>query len=113
MNKHTPIEWEIDRFDLTSVIKKNPDGSWSKVCSCNREQDDINLLEDKANAKFIVRACNCHDKLLEALKSQQIWLEQEIGEWLSVDISQCTTQMASMKIQLNEIEQAIAKAEQP
>ena len=40
-----------------------------KICDISTYQEDITVEEFHANAEFIVKACNSHYQLLEALKS--------------------------------------------
>ena len=61
-SKHTPGKWDIakDRDDWW-VTSNNGD-----ICYMNQS---IEVNQRKANAQFIVQACNAHDELLEACKT--------------------------------------------
>jgi len=72
MNNHTPVPWEVDgggiydaRGNLIAV----------RYSGKHREKadgyGDIQPIEADANTRFIVRACNSHGKLLEALKAME------------------------------------------
>jgi hypothetical protein len=76
---HTPLPWGISYgFDLTAC-KRHP-GRATYVCGPNPESIGIKIstpwiegawdddAEAKANAAFIVRACNSHYALIEALQ---------------------------------------------
>jgi len=56
--EHTPTPWAIDT-DLSAII--SPSGQMTARVYGNTTE------EFKANAEFIVRACNCHEALLETL----------------------------------------------
>jgi hypothetical protein len=66
--EHTPIPWRLVKFAPMNVTAE------SKVvanCACYSDNTaDPEALHDEllANAEFIVRACNSHDRLVEALK---------------------------------------------
>ncbi len=65
--KHTPTPWRITGYGIIGGIE---DGSGQTVAqaqerpSRKRSEPDHERL---ANAAFIVRACNAHDALVEAL----------------------------------------------
>ncbi len=70
--KHTPTPWEIapapddaESLDIVSEYKVEgfgPSANW--IAGCDLQGDPE---ENRANAEFIVRACNSHEELLEAL----------------------------------------------
>lgn len=73
---HTPVPWEINKFqsyddcnklrDRLSIVTKNKQANGTKYhISLLTVGQEINA---EANAEFICRAVNNHDKLLEALK---------------------------------------------
>lgn len=70
MSKHTPIPWSVDHNCTSFII--DADGV------------TVAQVEDDADAEFIVRACNSHDDLLEALK-ELVKLDDE-GEQAFVDM---------------------------
>ena len=64
--KHTPLPWHTDDTGLepTSWINIYPKNEEClPLCSVRHYSKEL-----KANAKFIVKACNSHYELLEALK---------------------------------------------
>lgn len=56
--KHTPLPWEHSGNQIVS----------GAIEICEMEERYI-IGERKANAQFIVKAVNCHDDLLAALKA--------------------------------------------
>lgn len=74
---HTPTPWDINAFNMTSIIKVKPgpdskgntyiDGRHSVKIANVMGEDDMTWGERHANAEFIVRACNAHDDLVNAL----------------------------------------------
>ena len=69
--QHTPTPWHIAGQATIKADKNNWIGS-------------IHWRNRAANAAFIVRAANCHDELVAALKDDiyelNLWTEQETGE---------------------------------
>lgn len=70
---HTPTPWLVSDFDYTTVYAEIEDGDFHQepgICSCDGEA--IAKIEDRdvrrANAAFIVRACNAYDELVAALR---------------------------------------------
>lgn len=69
MSKHTPLPWR--------VFVGGSEGAWIKpdVGSMKEDLKHIGVINgrdlatDIANAEMIVRAVNCHDDLLHALKN--------------------------------------------
>ncbi len=71
-SKHTPVPWSVrDNENGTLVINATePDGSPCQPARINGNADDeVYGPVTRANAEFIVRACNAHDDLLEACKA--------------------------------------------
>ena len=67
MNKHTPVPYEI--LYETNVVKGN-----RVVANCGGYSDNANpntLEDNKANAHFIVTACNAHADLLAACEAAE------------------------------------------
>lgn len=67
MSKHTPIPWTFD--DIWHLIK-GPNGEEVAAIHSAQASDTArrgNRFTANANAEFIVRACNNHDKLVAAL----------------------------------------------
>jgi hypothetical protein len=60
--KHCPLPWSIDGPYDNSVDVEAADGAWVA------EVFDAKVADGYGNAEFIVRACNSHYELLEALR---------------------------------------------
>ena len=60
MSNHTPTPWKLD--DIGYGARINPDIAWVGYGSAHDNKTH------RANAEFIVRACNSHYDLLEALQ---------------------------------------------
>lgn len=59
--KHTPTPWTFSEFGPISTAT----GNIHYVANIAKHGPSDTLdQEDKANAEFIVRACNCHDELV-------------------------------------------------
>ena len=69
--KHTPTPWEV-LGNGKQVFGKDHLVANCEVCLTEQDDDLDGYDEDEtrctANAEFIIRACNCHDKLVEALE---------------------------------------------
>lgn len=55
--QHTPTPWSVDR----GLVIRDAEGKW--VANVDGGNDAVS----KTRAAFIVRACNAHDDLVEAL----------------------------------------------
>lgn len=78
MPSHTPLPWtnEPGRFWVCTVGNNMEDpGVWSLALPPDGEPFPFG--EKEADAAFIVRACNSHYELLEALQ----WLAREADKW--------------------------------
>src|SRR3990167_3833334 len=73
--KHTALPWDRDGYNLSSVlaitnVSALGNRNYQHICDCNFGQEgkleyaEINM----ANAAFIVKAVNNHDKLVDALR---------------------------------------------
>ena len=63
--KHTPTPWRIGRNGTDYCVFAGEDGL---VADCDTSDDACGNKTDIANAAFIVRACNSHQALVDALK---------------------------------------------
>lgn len=61
--KHTPTPWKSDDIGQIHAFER---GLVAKVLE--RDTDADQYFVEKANAAFIVRACNAHDELVAAIK---------------------------------------------
>ena len=102
---HTPTEWAVDGFCLTSIIVKKEDGSgYRKILDCDTGEDHVNFEEALANARFIVRAVNAHEDLIKACK---------VAINMACDLSEAVNGKVTgtFKKDFDFIRQAITKAE--
>jgi hypothetical protein len=83
MENHTPIPWECGEAKNYHGYYIAPKGKLPTLAAVERvgtEQLHITVFnfpgETKANAEFIVRAVNNHDKLIAALQAQIKYWEQ-------------------------------------
>ena len=88
MSKHTPVPYEI--LYGTNVVKGN-----RIVANCGGYSDNMNpntLEDNKANAHFIVTACNAHADLLAACEAvvEAFWYEDEYDGNKVCDCAMCT-----------------------
>jgi len=75
-NRHTPIPWYIEGESGNPheayIIVGDKQGStiaWTSNSFDDSSNEEYISEEDTANAQFIIRACNSHDELLEALEN--------------------------------------------
>lgn len=72
--RHTPTPWRavIDQGNprvfkhAMALVATTAEGAHVQAIDCTRS--GANFVEDRANAEFIVRAVNCHEELVAALK---------------------------------------------
>jgi len=81
--KHSPLPWKISEepTDSTDFAIVDKDNKW--------------VWFDRPNAEFIIRACNMHYELMEALEKAKEYIEKDIkpfdqteAEDLCIDISE-------------------------
>ena len=67
--KHTALPWKVQeqKFEIESEDSTNFETTYSVSPTIDKLADCYGLAEQKANAEFIVKACNSHYELLEAL----------------------------------------------
>lgn len=75
MSKRTPGPWRVDR---NRTIRTVADGSSNLVAEVHNCPYDTPTSD--ANARFIVRACNSHDELVEAL-AELVRLKDDDSGW--------------------------------
>jgi hypothetical protein len=72
--KHTPLPWRYQDDDTFDLLDNK------RIVGANLISPALVFgglaRESEANAEFIVRACNAHYEMLEALKSVRRYLEQ-------------------------------------
>lgn len=102
--KHTPTPWRVRDngkayfFDIVSETDEEVVRQFEEPCS---GEGGIPL---RADAEFIVRACNCHDDLLAALRRQLANIER----WLDSGVVATPKESKSIYEQMKA---AVAKAE--
>ena len=66
MDKHTALPFAIDGYNTTEVIAEMHDKpkNYRHICDCQGNFGIDDVEECKANAAFIVEACNNHYRLL-------------------------------------------------
>lgn len=64
MNKHTPGPWHYFRASWGGYVVDSPNKNIADIHAYLTSPE-----EQEANARFIVRACNAHDGLVEALET--------------------------------------------
>ena len=70
--QHTPVPWKLYSVGNTVSVHYGDGPAGGDDCIVHWtgfDGSNVSLAKRKANAKFIVRACNSHDKLLAALES--------------------------------------------
>ena len=72
MTEHTPVPWGAGEIASAHIVY-GPDGY--EIAKCTGRNLD-------ANARFIVTACNCHEKLLEALAEHSLYYLDPAGNEL-------------------------------
>lgn len=100
--QHTPLPWRAGVFEDPQWAVRSGSSEFALVCLTSQGNDE-------ANAKFIARACNCHDDLLEALKEmdalvESLWDSVDWGSTFNLDIS-------ALNLVPPKAKDAIAKAE--
>lgn len=66
MSEHTPVPWE--RTILSDGVESEIVNQNGQVIATTSVDAPETIQEHEANAEFIVRACNAHQVLLDALK---------------------------------------------
>ena len=101
MSKHTPTPWH----SFGPIIHHNGQHVAHVVNNERHPDGDTGSPEQRANAEFIVQACNSHDDLLAACKAVQRYFDN-MGPALGESDASHTERMLRMTIQ-----DVIAKAE--
>ena len=86
MDKHTALPWEVTGEDcgpgdIPFIEISLPDGpGWRTIAYVQPDVEDFKITEvEKANAEFIVTACNTYYQSQETIKLQQEMIQgQEI-----------------------------------
>ncbi len=87
----TPGDWTASPYeDNRGQSQITSDGS-TRIIAVLDTFDE----EGKANAEFIVRACNSHDALLEACREAALWLRDEYPSALPVEMLEAAVAKAA------------------
>lgn len=70
--QHTPTPWRVEEDKKNLIAATSPGFFLDPVARCN--VSGVHEA-DKANAAFIVLACNAHEELLAALKKASYYLD--------------------------------------
>ena len=75
MDKRTPGPWTVanNGFAL-GILKYDDEGNYTVLARI--PSYFVSDVEMKANAEFIVRACNSHDELLTACEATAAWFSK-------------------------------------
>lgn len=85
--EHTPTPWGValDTDGFTNIVSPNADGTLElMIAECYGPQDI-----QKANAAFIVEACNTHSTLLSRLDALRAGLEKIERMWPATTNPNC------------------------
>jgi hypothetical protein len=77
MSEHTPTPWRADMGEFPPQMKLEPylrsyvgpDGETIRVKGFALSGGNVEMDEARANSEFIVKAVNCHDDLVAALRA--------------------------------------------
>lgn len=107
-SKHTPGPWEVNiapppHKTLKPIIIVRVSETPLKYTPTIALAVGCDKTTDLANAQFIVRACNAHEELLEALKLSRKYVAKMVADDVQT--------VLHPQVALDRLEQAIAKAE--
>jgi len=77
---HTPTPWSINRKIKRFIDAGEKGDGLICVCSCDPIGERDRAIGE-ADARFIVRACNSHTELVEALKDAEFLLRKLAINW--------------------------------
>jgi len=111
MSEHTPTPWRADMGEFPPQMKLEPylrsyvgpDGETIRVKGFALSGGNVEMDEARANSEFIVKAVNCHDDLVAALRASKAALELQgfVGKG----------KHGAGDPEINTIDAALAKAE--
>ena len=89
IEKHTPGPWVCnDECLIYGQVSSDDEPEAPFVADCARECAAGQYTEqEKANTEFIVRACNSHHDLIDALESQTDAAQAVIDNWSSGNLA--------------------------
>lgn len=85
----TPLPWHVGLRQAEQIVY---DAKGWAVANATVYHGESDLAETKANARYIVHACNAYPRLVEALRA-----------WLPKDAAEDGTQDAAMRALLREL----------
>ena len=65
--KHSQLPWENPKGSISVMV--DGDGPAHKICDMSWSSGANSISEQKANAAYIVRACNHFERMAEALRT--------------------------------------------
>lgn len=94
--KHTPTPWHVQPIGGQRYIEAQGP---KFICDMQADQceNPAEVEEMQANAEFIVRACNCHEELVQVLESVVRILEHNCPDAALPAIALAKTQIAKAK----------------
>ena len=106
--KHTEGEWKIDKDYSTIIVTDTKNNGQFLICE-TKWSSRLTKEEMEANAKFIVRACNNHYKLLEACRLAHECIVTRAGVRTNVSEKDRLQDRIIIDKSIKLLEQAIAK----
>ena len=76
MTKHTPTPWKTEQWVEDVNGLRNDWAIWTDTKGINAEL--ASGIYEPANAAFIIKACNAHRKLVEALEIALRYVEEHL-----------------------------------
>jgi hypothetical protein len=108
--KHTPTPWftQRDSWSTVYIEARIRPGTLQEIAACGPTENGSD--EQEANAAFIVRACNAHEQLVDALRQGRVAIDVLMAQLIEVDPSFKPTQSAAWPA-LVAIKAALEKVE--
>lgn len=105
---HTPTPWYVSGLEIATNLNM-PYGKKNRHIASVTDHYPHGTPQDHATAEFIVRACNCHDELVEACKEAYNLigiLDEHANIWASeAELNRCIIETDYT------LKQALAKAQ--
>lgn len=73
MSKHIPLPWAADHGCIWTTLQSHR-AEWMIADLTMADEGIIHFDEAEATAEFIVRACNSHEDLLDALRDAMAYI---------------------------------------
>lgn len=97
---HTPTPWKVLGYTPYGEDYRITDDIGNDIAIVPHWDDEAKI-EARANAAFIVKAVNCHEELLEALKEAKKAIQEQMN---------CCGESDILMAPMDLIEQALSKA---